>query len=450
VSENLIRRELLYKEGDLYQRSVLQETQRKLYDLELFQFVSLRRDRGEEAAAAAGAPGVPAATAGPAGVEPFPAPISPTDTLPRLSDSTGPVRVPMRVTVTESKHRRVQFSGGYGTEEKARVEGQYKQLNFLGGARSATLRGKWSSLERGVRLEFNNPFFFHPRWSFQLNGEQWYDNEPAYTSIASGGHGILTYRPGTKNTFSFTITDEYQSSEISNVALSDPKVRSDLIALGLDPTTGSQAGTLNAVGFDARRNTTTNPLNATQGYQVSLHLEQAGRWVRGVYTYTNASVEGRYYLSVTSRVVVATRAQVASLKPADNASANVPFSKRYFLGGATSLRGWGRYELSPLSGSGLPIGGFSLFAGSVEARLSVTPSLGLVGFLDLGNVWEQAWALNFRDLRYDVGPGIRYNTPIGPLRMDLGYQLNPVPGLLVNGEPQTRRWRLHFSIGQAF
>jgi outer membrane protein insertion porin family/translocation and assembly module TamA len=54
------------------------------------------------------------------------------------------------------------------------------------------------------------------------------------------------------------------------------------------------------------------------------------------------------------------------------------------------------------------------------------------------------------DMRYDVGPGLRYMTPIGPLRADLGFQLNPIPGLLVNGKPQPRAFRFHFSIGQAF
>ena len=53
-------------------------------------------------------------------------------------------------------------------------------------------------------------------------------------------------------------------------------------------------------------------------------------------------------------------------------------------------------------------------------------------------------------LRYDVGPGLRYNTPIGPIRVDLGFQLNPIAGLLVNGKPETRHFRIHFSIGQAF
>ena len=58
--------------------------------------------------------------------------------------------------------------------------------------------------------------------------------------------------------------------------------------------------------------------------------------------------------------------------------------------------------------------------------------------------------MHFNDLRRAVGTGLRYQTPVGPLRFDVGYQLNPIPGLIVNGNPQTRRWRMHFSIGQAF
>ena len=128
----------------------------------------------------------------------------------------------------------------------------------------------------------------------------------------------------------------------------------------------------------------------------------------------------------------------------------MPFSKRYFLGGATSIRGWGRYEISPLTDTGQPYGGDSMLAASAELRAILHGNLGGVLFLDIGNVWATSWAMRLNDLRYAIGPGLRYQTPIGPIRFDFGYQLNPIPGLLVNGSPQTRRWRLHFSIGQAF
>ena len=76
--------------------------------------------------------------------------------------------------------------------------------------------------------------------------------------------------------------------------------------------------------------------------------------------------------------------------------------------------------------------------------------LGGVAFLDGGNVWANPWGIRFHDLNYAVGPGLRYQTPIGPIRFDAGFQLRQIPGLSVNGEPETRHWRIHFSVGQAF
>jgi outer membrane protein insertion porin family len=128
----------------------------------------------------------------------------------------------------------------------------------------------------------------------------------------------------------------------------------------------------------------------------------------------------------------------------------VPFSKKYFLGGASSIRGWGRYEVSPLGTSGFPIGGSSEVAFSSELRAVLRGALGGVVFVDGGNVWKEEWKVDLSDLRYAVGLGLRYQTRVGPARFDYGYQLNPIDGLLVNGKEQARRWRVHFSIGQAF
>ena len=192
-------------------------------------------------------------------------------------------------------------------------------------------------------------------------------------------------------------------------------------------------------------------VNARKGYQVAVSIEEAGRIIPGTFKFTEISGDGRHYLSVGPRFVFANRAQLANIAaPADDPTA-VPFSRRFFLGGATSVRGWGRYELSPLSDSGLPIGGRSMLAFTSEARATIRGSFGTVLFLDTGNVWANSWDVRLNDLRYAVGTGLRYTTPVGPLRFDIGYQLNPIPGLIIDsGNPQTRRWRMHFSIGQAF
>jgi len=148
--------------------------------------------------------------------------------------------------------------------------------------------------------------------------------------------------------------------------------------------------------------------------------------------------------------VFAQRLRASTIDAPAPTDAAVPFFKRYFLGGSTSLRGWGRYEVSPLTERGQPIGGLSVVEGSTEVRLPVGQKMSAVGFVDAGSVGRLPWHIDRDGLRIDVGPGLRYDTPIGPFRFDLGYQLNPIEGLLVKGQPEKRRWRAHISIGQAF
>jgi outer membrane protein insertion porin family len=411
VNDHVIERELTFKPGDLYRRSVVQDSQRRLYGLELFQF---------------------------ANIEP-------------LNAEQQPDVVPMRVTVAEGKHQKVNLGVGYGTEEKARADAEYHHLNFFGGARTAGAHVRYSSLDRGVRLDFNQPYFFAPHFSLAGEGQDWYTYTPAYRSVVVGAKATLTHKTSVHQSWSISMNSEHDSSAIATSVLGDPTLRTDLIALGLDPRTGEQNGTLNSLGFDFQHSTADNVLNAHHGYQLALHTEQAGRIVPGTFNYYALSADGRHYLPVGSdRIVLASRLQFGNILPVGLDETNVPFSKKYFLGGATSIRGWGRYEVSPLSGSGLPIGGNSMLAFSEELRAVISGNFGGVLFLDGGNVWADSFGQRLGDLRYAIGPGLRYQTPIGPIRFDFGYQLNPEPGLLVNGAPQTRRWRVHFSIGQAF
>jgi outer membrane protein assembly complex protein YaeT len=413
VSERVIRRQLTIKPGDLYRRSVIQDTQGRLYAMALFQFVNIE-------------------TLDPERLE--------TD-------------VRTRVTVAEGKHQRFNLGVGYGTEEKARVDGDYHHVNFLGGARSAGFRARWSSLDRGIRVDFTQPYMFTPHFSFGAEGQQWYTFTPAYQSTVTGGKLTLTHRSSRQTSWSASIVNERDSSAIADAVIADPqlylKLRADLIALGLDPTTNRQEGTLNAFAFDLQRSTADSLLNASRGYQLSLHAESAGKLIPGTFSYNAITADGRHYVPVGKRFVVADRVQFGNIDPAGGDPRLVPFAKKYFLGGASNIRGWGRYEVSPLV-EGLPIGGNSLLAASSELRASLRGALGGVAFVDAGNVWASAGAIDVKDLRYALGVGLRYRTAIGPVRFDFGYQLNPIDGLIVNGTLQQRRWRIHFSIGQAF
>jgi outer membrane protein assembly complex protein YaeT len=410
VSDEVIRRQLLYKPGELYRRSSLQETQRRLYGMSLFQFVNVEA----------------------------------------VNTEAQDAEVKTKVTVVEGRHQRVNLGVGYGTEENARVDAEYHHVNFLGGARSAGVHGRYSSLDRGLRLDFNQPYFFRPTFNLGAEGQRWYNYTPAYKSVISGGKISLTQVVSSRSSWTVSMSSARTSTSILIPIEDQPLLYVDLIALGLDPTTLSQEGTLSAFGFDWQRATTDNALNARNGYQIAVHAEQAGKFLPGTFNYSSISADGRYFLPLGKRLVAANRLLLGNIRPFGYDPANVPFSKKFFLGGATTLRGWGRYEVSPLSGTGLPIGGDTMLSFSTEMRAALKGKLGGVMFLDAGNVWTDFRAIDLGTIRYAVGTGLRYQTPVGPIRLDFGYQLNPIPGLEVNGQPQIRPWRVHFSIGQAF
>ena len=421
VDDAIIRRQLWFRPGQVFQQSRLRDSQRRLYALELFQFVNVE----------------------PVGLE------------------QKPFEVPTRVTVTEGKHRKVNFLVGYGSEEKARAQIDWRHVNFFGGARTATVLARYSSLDRGVRLGFTQPYLFDPRYHLDLSAQSWFSDEPAFQLTTQGGRATVTRRFRTRGdpvlrgtrptmTLAFTYANEWEDYTITEEAQNDPTFRDELIALGLDPDTGSGSGRLSAFGVDFARSTANNLLDARKGYVATLHAEQAGRWLGGDFDYLELTAEGRYYLTVGEVAVLAFRARAGAIdEHGGTASEVVPFFKRYFLGGATNLRGWGRYEVAPLS-EGLPIGGLSFMNFSTEVRFPIVGRLGGVVFLDGGNVWENSWDFNFNDMRYDIGPGLRFNTPVGPFRLDVGFQLNPIDGLLIDGEEQKRPFRVHFSIGHAF
>ena len=417
VGEDVIRREIAFQEGDLYQLSRITETQRRLYGLELFQFVNV---------------------------------------VPRLPEDRS-TRVPVHVTVAEGKHRRLQLAGGYGSEEKARGRINWRHVNFGGGARTGEVEAKASSIEQGVRGTFIEPFLFQRGLSLRLSGSTWWADEPVYEYRSSGGRFGLTKdfsragigsERGVRNVVSASLIQEYEDYRVAPSVLADPSFRDELIALGLDPETGQGSGTLSAVEIDVERNTSARPLDPRQGYVLSGHMEKAGPWLRGTFRYTELSGEVRGYLPFGSRFVWANRMRSGTL--AGPSTALIPFYKRYFVGGSSSVRGWGRYQVSPRTPAGQPIGGRTMLDVSSEARFGIRGKLGGVLFVDGGNVWEGPWKVQVNELRWAVGPGIRYDTPIGPMRFDVGVQLNPIDGLVIEGNPEKRKWRVHFSIGQAF
>jgi outer membrane protein insertion porin family len=417
VKENIVRREFEFAPGELYRESVLTRSQRRLTDLELFEFAHVD---------------------------------------PQVPDDQS-TQIPVRVTVAESKSERLKLGVGYGSEERARGLVEWKHLNLFGGAEQTTANAKYSSIERGVRLSFVQPYLFRKGLSLNITGTAWHTSELTYETGTYGGRATVIYhsdagltgpREPVHRELRVAYINEYVRYGITSQSLGDLSLREERIALGLNPDTGRGAGTLAALDLDLERVAVDDALNPRRGTIVSGHFEHAARALGGTYHFEGVQAEARVYVPFGKSVVLANRFQIGSLVAAN--PTDMPFSERYFLGGSSSVRGWGRFQISPLDAQGLPIGGRSMMLWSSEARFPVRGKISGVAFLDAGNVWPDSSTFQLNGLRYAVGPGVRYLTPIGAVRADVGIQVNRIPGLIINGAPESRFWRLHFSIGQSF
>jgi len=188
--------------------------------------------------------------------------------------------------------------------------------------------------------------------------------------------------------------------------------------------------------------TTDNILNPTRGFVVAGGLESSFRALFSDVNYFKGTVELRGYKRLL-RMILASRLTVGVIQPfGSTGTFDIPIFKRFFAGGSTSMRGFPFQKLGPLSQGGDPLGGNSLLVGSFEARFPLYGEFGGVVFLDYGNVYTDEWEYDLSRLKYAPGVGLRYDTIIGPIRFDVGYALNPEPGI--------RRVQFFISIGQAF
>jgi translocation and assembly module TamA len=153
-------------------------------------------------------------------------------------------------------------------------------------------------------------------------------------------------------------------------------------------------------------------------------------------------VEYTHYLQVLRRprVVLAGRSAVGTLFGASRA--DVPANLRFYAGGGGSVRGFRFQKAGELNDENDPIGGRSLFEASGEVRARVTDTIGVVAFVDAGTAFTSPYPDFDDQLRIGAGPGFRYFSRIGPVRLDLGFP--------VNRRDSDDAFQLYISIGQAF
>ena len=184
-------------------------------------------------------------------------------------------------------------------------------------------------------------------------------------------------------------------------------------------------------------------LETTKGGSLQLKCIPSLQLLKHQFAYCINSFTGSLYQSLTEdkRHVLAAKVILGSIFGASKHE--IPPPERFYAGSDSTLRGYRYLTVSPLNHKGdKPIGGRSMFIYSMELRNRIGDDFGYVFFYDIGNVYRDAFPNLLNKVRQSVGLGIRYYTPIGPLRVDLAIPLNR--------RKIDNALEAYFSIGQSF
>ncbi len=348
------------------------------------------------------------------------------------------------VTVKEAKTGEFSFGGGYSSIDNIIGFVQIRQKNFdwqnwhnfTGAGQDLALRLEAGSVRQNAELSFTEPWAFgHPfslgfdvyQREFNRSGSSGYffDQKKTGGDIRLGKEfneydkGLLMYK-----------LEEVKISDVpgnSSQALKDE--------LG-KKTTSSLALTLT---HDERDNI----YNPSEGYLVSATGEYAGGALGGDRDFTKLyGVASTYFRHLDQNVLeLKIRGGIAD---SFDDTTRVPIYERYFAGGANTVRGYRERRIGPRDpGNNDPIGGEAYWVANVEETFPVYPDLIKAAvFFDAGNVGEDIDDLGSKVFS-GVGAGVRVKTPIGPVKLDMGYPLDDIEG-------EKKTVRFYFNISQGF
>ncbi|MFA5641448.1 MAG: BamA/TamA family outer membrane protein [Bacteroidales bacterium] len=389
ISQKTIRKQISYKEGELYNKSILEKTRENLYALQLFKVASI---------------------------------------MPQTNLETSKSPIPVTIYLEEAPRFSSKFGVGYGTEDRLRA---FADLNFkglLGGARRLNLYIKHSYIEPySVNLRWIEHQFIGRNSSIVVNPFIQRKKEPGYDIRSYGVNVPINY----KITSSLNSTFTYY---LENVKQHVEKDDNQSINTEEEKLLYNKSGVLISAFF----NNSKPQFSPTKGSYLSVGLKLNGYLFGGKFNYSRLWSEFRRYQEV-GNIVLAFRALVGGIHSKDSSNF-IPVEDRFYSGGSNSVRGWNRSQLGPKRESGTPLGGNSVLEANIEARVPLFWRINGVAFIDAGNVWRHSFKYNLRELAYAIGAGIRIETPIGPIRFDVGFPIRN----------EKKKPQFFISVGQAF
>ena len=352
--------------------------------------------------------------------------------------STAPSTVPgeMDVKVDVQEGPTGTLSGGIGYSSLYKIFGvvQLGENNLFGRGWKATLNSQFGARRTTYSIDFRDPHFLDSDFNLLLSA---YKTRILYTDFerkATGGKVGFGY--DFTRFINASLSFRTDATLILPVGTAGSQVLLDEFAKGLQHT--------RSLTYSLNRNTTDKFIDPSRGTVQSVSLEYAGGPLGGDSQFVKYFLNAKAFYPVTATTVFSWNALWAHVVPTNGGE--IPIFERFFLGGPYSIRGFRSRELSPRDpNTGEAIGGNKELIGNLEYLFPLVSEIAFKGvvFFDVGNTWEQGkWPWNGVQLRYASGAGVRWYSPMGPLRFEMGWNLKP-------GTGEAKRV-MEFTIGTAF
>ena len=394
----IIRREFTIGEGEPYNFEELLKTKQMLYKLGLFNEVSM-------------------------------------EMLESGQETDGKQVKDVIVSLREGKAGSVEFGLGYGDYEKARGSFEVRYINLGGYNRQAGFKAEVSSVEQRFVFSFKEPWLFNQPdiplnvyvTKEEIESVNLDTKEVLYEidriSLLLDAEMELSKRLRANFNYEYSFTD---TTDV------DPDVilsREDTGTIGIGSISPS-------LFYDTRD----DPFEPSSGFFHGITLKFASEAFLSETEFVKGTFQSLWFLKLKKGLILALAFKGGAAYSFDD-NEELPLIERFFLGGRTTVRGYSQDMLGPKGADDNPTGGNMYSLVNTELRIALGKGFGLVVFLDAGNVWVLAEDTD-EEQKYTAGAGLRYSTPVGPVRIDYGHKLNR--------EEDESSGELHFSFGHAF
>jgi len=381
--DKVIRRELAVVEGDLYSREKLKKSYMNLTRLSYFEEINFQTEKGSET---------------------------------NLTD--------VNIQVKEKPTGMFSVGAGYSAADKAVIMAQVAQRNLFGRGQTLSLSAYLGSETKNYELSFTEPWLFDmPLWSkFDFwNTEKDYDSYDLSTKgfTTTLGYPLWEYVKGYIG-YSFSTNDVRNIDEDASRWIKEQE--GEITSSGITVTLS--------------RNTSNNFMFPTKGSKNKVSIEYTGGILQGDTSFTKYTGSSTWFFPLPLDNVFAVKGRAGFMHK--NEDTKIPIYERFFLGGMNSLRGL-RNVGPKFPDSDDVMGGKTMLCFNFEFIFPLLKKAGMKGvlFYDTGNAWENGYHLD--DMRRTAGAGIRWYSPIGPLRLEWGHVLDR------KDDESASRWE--FTIG---